>query len=282
LCGSSARKLKRAGANLLGGRALRFELYPLICREIPDFDLVRALNHGMLPRHYLSETPQQLIEAYVGDYLKEEIAAEALTRNLPAFSRFLEAAAFSNGGIVNFQNIATECGISAPTAKEYFQILEDTLIGRFIPAYRKRPKRRVILSPRFYFFDVGIANFLIKRGRIQPRSESFGRAFEHFIYQEIAAHCHYSGIHYPIAYWHTASGLEVDFILGDHEIAIEIKGVEQVTGNHLRGLSAFMEEYIPKQAIIVSLDPRPRKVGAISVMPWQYFMEQLWAGKLIA
>ncbi|MEK7766420.1 MAG: AAA family ATPase, partial [bacterium] len=166
LCGSSARKLKRSGANLLGGRALRHELFPLTFAEIPGFDLLRALNHGLLPRHYQAAQARPLLEAYVGDYLKEEIAAEALTRNLSAFSRFLEAAAFSNGEIVNYRNIASECGVSAPTVKQYFNILEDTLLARFVPVYRARPKRRVIQAPRFYFFDVGVANVLLKRGPI--------------------------------------------------------------------------------------------------------------------
>ena len=280
LCGSSARKLKRGGGNLLGGRALRFELHPFVSQEIFDFDLLRALNHGMIPRHYLSETPERLIESYLGDYLKEEIAAEALTRNLPAFNRFLEVAAFSNGEIVNYHNVAAECGISSPTAREYFQILEETLIGRFVPAYRKRPKRRVILSPRFYYFDVGIVNLLLKRGHIAQGSEMVGRAFEHFIFQEIIAHRHYSGVAYSIAYWRTASGLEVDFILGDHEIALEVKTTEQVAPHHLRGVHAFLEEYHPKRTIVVSFDSHPRLIGSITVLPWRDFLTQLWEGKL--
>jgi uncharacterized protein len=282
LCGSSARKLKRSGANLLGGRALRFELFPLVYPEIPDFDLPRALNHGLLPRHYLSDQPYLLLEAYVGEYLKEEIAAEALTRNIPAFSRFLEAAAFSNGDVVIYKNIASECGVSANTVKEYFDILVDTLIGDFVPSYQKRPKRRVTQAPRFYYFDVGLANFLLKRRHIVPKSEVFGRAFEHFIYQEIVAHSHYSGLKYPISYWHTTSDLEVDFILGDHEVALEIKGVDQVAGHHLKGLTAFQEEYTTKKAIVVSLDPKPRKLdNGILVLPWEHFLKTLWNGELI-
>ncbi|MEK7747143.1 MAG: AAA family ATPase, partial [Elusimicrobiota bacterium] len=183
LCGSSARKLKRGGGNLLGGRAMRFELFPLVSREIEDFDLLRALNNGLLPRHYQAEDAQRLLGAYVGEYLKEEIGAEALVRNIPAFSRFLDIAAFSNGEVVNYQNIAAECGVSGPTVKQYFQILEDTLLGRFVPSFRKRPKRRVVQSPRFYFFDVGLANFLLRRGRMEKGGELFGKAFEHFIFQ---------------------------------------------------------------------------------------------------
>lgn len=282
LCGSSARKLKRSGANLLGGRALRCELFPLVYPEIPDFDLLRALNRGLLPRHYQAEDPRGMMEAYVGDYLKEEIAAEALTRNVPAFGRFLEAAAFSNGEIVHYQNIAAECGVSAPTVKQYFQILEDTLIARLVPAFRKRPKRRVIQSPRFYFFDLSLANFLLKRGEIVPRSEAFGKVFEHFIQQELAAHSHYSGARYPISYWRTASQLEVDFVLGDHEVAVEAKATERVAPQHLRGLKAFREEYKTRRSIVVSLDSRPRVVDGIDILPWETFLRRLWSGDIFA
>lgn len=281
LCGSSARKLKRSGANLLGGRALRYELFPLVYPEIPDFDLLRALNHGLLPPHYAAENPKGLLQAYVGDYLKEEIAAEALARNIPAFGRFLESAAFSNGEMVNYQNVAAECGVSAPTAKQYFQILEDTLIARFLPSFQKRPKRRVIQAPKFYLFDVGLANLLIKRGAIAPRSESFGRAFEHFIYQELAAYSRYSGLDFPIAYWRTTSQLEVDFILGDHEVAVEVKGTEQVGSQHLRGLKAFGEEYKAKKSLVVSLDPKPRILNGISILPWELFLKRLWTGDIL-
>lgn len=282
LCGSSARKLKRSGGNLLGGRALRYELFPLAYPEIPDFDLTRALNNGLLPNHYQAENPRRLLEAYVGDYLKEEIAAEALLRNIPAFSCFLESASFSNGELVNYHNIAAECGVSAPTIKQYFQILEDTLIARTIPPFRKRPKRRVIQAPRFYFFDVGLANYLLKRGKITPGSEAFGKAFEHFIYQELAAHSHYSGLGYPIAYWRTSSQLEVDFILGDHQTAIEVKATPQAVSHHWKGLKAFQDEYKTKRSILVSLDAKPREVEGVSILPWEVFLKRLWAGDVIA
>lgn len=281
LCGSSARKLKRTGANLLGGRALRYELFPLVSKEIPNFDLIRALNNGLLPRHYLANNAKKMLEAYIGDYLKEEIAAEALTRNISAFARFLEVAAFSNGEVVNYNNIAQECGISAVTVKEYFQILFDTLVGFSVPSYRKNPKRRIIQAPKFYFFDIGIANFLLKRGEIVPGNEIFGRTFEHFIFQEILAHSHYSGHNYPISYWRTSSGFEVDFILGEHEVALEVKGVPEVQPRHLKGLKAFHEEYKPKKTIIVSLDEKPRITNGISILPIKDFLIQLWAGKII-
>lgn len=281
LCGSSARKLKRGGGNLLGGRALKYELYPFTSREITDFNLLRALNHGLLPRHYLSENSKKLCQAYVDNYLTEEISAEALTRNLQAFSRFLEIAAFSNGEIVNYTNIATETGVSSVTVKEYFEILQDTLIAYFVPSYRKRPKRRVFNAPKFYFFDVGIASFLLKRGEIVPQSENFGRALEHFVLQELIAHSHYSGMDYKISYWRSTSGFEVDFILGDHEIAIEIKGSLEVQKRHLKGLQAFHEEYHPKRSIVVSLDSNPRLISKIEIIPIHDFLKDLWNGKIL-
>ena len=281
LCGSSARKLKRVGANLLGGRALRYELYPLVSSEIPDFDLLRAVNNGCLPRHYAAADAHNRLEAYLGDYLKEEIASEALSRNIPAFAHFMDAEAFSNGEMVNYNNIASDCGVSAPTVKEYFNILEDTLIGYFLPVYQKRPKRRTIRTPKFYFFDVGIANSLLKRGHIAPGTELFGKAFEHLIFQEIKAHQHYSGVNYSLSYWRTSSGNEVDFILGDHEVAIEVKSTDTVAPHHLKGLCAFSEEYKVKKSIVVSLDKYPRVCGNVTVLPWKDFLGQLWNGKII-
>lgn len=281
LSGSSPRKIIRSGANLLGGRALRYELYPLIYVEIPDFDLQRALNNGLLPRHYVSDNSKKLISAYIGSYLRDEIIAEAKIRNISAFTKFLEAAAFSNGEMVNYTNIASECGVSSTTVKEYFQILEDTLIGRFLPSFQKKPKRRVILAPKFYYFDVGIANYLLKRGQIEVGSEAFGSAFEHFIYQELYAHSNYSARDYAISYWRTTSQLEVDFILGDHEVAVEVKGTNNIQTRHLKGLKSFSEEYTVKKLIVVSNDPRARIIGDVTVLPWEQFLQQLWEGKII-
>lgn len=281
LSGSNPRKILRSGANLLGGRALRYELYPLIQSEIPEFDLLKALNNGLLPKHYLAEHPKKLLEAYLGNYLKDEIIAEAKIRNINAFTKFLESAAFSNGEMVNYTNIAADCGVSSVTVKEYFQILEDTLIGRFIPTFQKKPKRRVVQAPKFYYFDVGVANNLLKRGKIEMGSEAFGNSFEHFIYQELYAHSKYSDLNYLISYWRTSSQIEVDFILGDHEVAVEVKGTNNIQTRHLKGLQSFSEEYVVKKLIIVSNDPLERKIGAITIMPWKVFLTQLWAGEII-
>jgi predicted AAA+ superfamily ATPase len=281
LTGSSPRKLLRGGGNLLGGRAIRRELFPLVSAEIEDFDLDRALEHGLLPRHYLARAPRKLIDAYVGDYLAEEVLAEALTRNLPAFQRVLEAAALSNGHMVNFTTIARETGIAANTVRGYFEILVDTLIATWVPAYTKRAKRRVIQAPRFYFFDLGLVNDLAKRGRLTPGSTEYGHAFEHFLFTELRAHASYRGDGYPIAYWRTASGIEVDFVLGEAEVAIEAKSTDRPTSDHLKGLRAWREEHPRCRCLLVCRTPRPSRMeDGIEVLPWTDFLQRLWAGEV--
>jgi uncharacterized protein len=281
LSGSSPRKILRSGTNLLGGRAFRYELYPLTTDEIPDFDLLRALNNGMLPRHYDAKNPSRYLASYIGAYLDDEIVSESRIKRVDLFSKFLTKAAFSNGQMVSYNNIAQDCGVSAPTVREYFKILEDSMIGRFVDAFQKKPKRRIISSPKFYFFDVGLANHLLKRQNIDYGSINFGEAFEHFIYMELYAHSHYSSKDYSISYWRTASGFEVDFILGDHEVAIEVKGTENVQSKHLKGLKAFSEDYIVPKKIVVSNDLFIRIVDDITVMPWKIFLSKLWAGEII-
>jgi len=282
LCGSSARKLKRGHANLLGGRAVRYELFPLAYPEIPNFSLDKALNKGLIPRHYDSPHAHRLIQAYIGDYLKEEIVAEALTRNVAAFSRFLETAALTNGEILNYSNIARECGVSSNTVQEYFQILEDTLVGFKLPAFRKKMKRRLITSPKFYFFDLSPVIHLTKRGKVEAGSELFGRAFEHYIWMELRAFSNYSELFFPLSYWRTSSGIEVDFVLGNHDVVIEVKSTGHVQHEHLKGLHRFKEEYTTKRSIVVSLDPNPRTTDDnIEILPWDYFLTQLWDGEII-
>lgn len=280
LSGSSARKLKRSGANLLGGRAIRKHLYPLVSAEIPDFDLVKACNHGTLPRHYLAVNATKRIQAYVGDYLQEEIKAEALTRNLAVFTRFMEVAALSNGEIVNYQNIASECGVSSPTIKEYFSILEETLVGYLVPAFNEKMKRRVIQSPRFYYFDTGLANYLLRRTAVSPGSPEFGHTFEHLIILELHAYIGYSNSVHRLSYWRTTTGYEVDAVIGPGKVAIEIKSSPEVQSHHLKGLRAFSEEIPDARLIVVSLDKRPRQVNGIEIYPAVEFLALLWAGRL--
>jgi uncharacterized protein len=283
LSGSSPRKILRAGVNLLGGRAYKYSLFPLSFSEIPNFDLQKALNNGLIPKHYDAKGDASLkIAAYIGSYLEDEIIAETRIRNADVFARFLDSAAFSNGEMVNYTNIATDCGVSSTTIKEYFNILVESLVGYWLPSFQKRPKRRVVNAPKFYFFDVGIANFLLKRKNIEEGTENYVYAFEHFIFQELTTHSNYSGLNYQISYWRTTAGNEVDFILGDHEVAIEIKSTNMVLPKHLKGLKYFSEEYTIKKKIVVSNDPAPRMItDDILVLPWRVFLIRLWSGEVI-
>lgn len=282
LCGSSARKIKRSGANLLGVRAIRNVLFPLVSVEIPDFNLDRAINNGMLPRHYQIINPAKRLQAYIGDYLQEEIRAEALTRNLSVFGRFLEIAAISCGEMLNFNNIASECGVSAPTIKEYFSILEDTMIGYMIPSYKRVIKRRLIQAPRFYYFDLGITNHLLHRKNLEQGSPEYGKAFEQFVIQELYAYCIYSGQRQGLSYWRTASGYEVDAILGNAQVAIEIKSSREIHSHHIKGLKAFAEEHPDSRRIVVSNEQNRRIMGDVEIFPVLEFLEQLWTGSVIA
>jgi len=281
LSGSSPRKILRSNVNLLGGRALRYELYPLVYSEIDDFSLNKVLNWGSLPKHYLSKKPKRLLAAYIGSYLQDEIATEARLRNLSAFTKFLESVAFSNGEIANFTNIAADCGVSSVTVKDYFGILEDTLIGRFVPAFKKKAKRRITSSPKFYFFDIGIANYLLKQNEIHEKSEAYGKALEHLVYLELYAYCKYKDIDYDICFWRTASQNEVDFVIGNADLAIEVKSTDNVQSKHLKGLKQFAEDYDAGRLILVSRDKYYRKTGEIEIMPIDMFLDKLWAGNLI-
>jgi predicted AAA+ superfamily ATPase len=283
LCGSSARKVKGGQANLLGGRAVRYELHGLTAREVGrDFALDRMLNHGYLPRMYESDRPQRLLNAYVADYLKEEIAAEGLVRNLPVFSAFLNTAVFSDTELVNFSTIARDCGVSSPAIKGYFQILEDTLLGRWLPAYTKRPKRRVISAPKFYFADVGIVNHLARRGGLQPGAELYGKAFENWVFHELSAYNAYTEAFATLSYWRLASGIEVDFIVDDMRLAIEAKATAKITADHLKGLRHLVQDHPQvKQRILVCLEPKGHRTeDGILILPAADFCERLGAGEL--
>jgi len=280
LCGSSARKLRRQGYNTLGGRAYPCYLYPLVSAEIPDFDLDKALSHGMLPSIYTSKNAYLGLSAYIDVYLREEIKAEALVRNLDSFQRFLDIAALTDGEIVNYNNIATDCWVSSHTVKEYFQILEDTLLGYTVPAYTKTVKRRLIQSPKFYLMDVGIVNYLLHRKEVVRGTKEYGHSFEHFVMQELIAYIGYHHKQDQLCYWRTSTGIEVDAIIGE-QYAIEIKSVAEVQNKHLKGLRAFREEHPNFTLMIVSLDPFTRQTeDAIRVVYIHDFLHQLWEKQL--
>ncbi|MBS0290082.1 MAG: ATP-binding protein [Proteobacteria bacterium] len=289
LCGSSARKLKTSSTNLLGGRAWVYHFYPLVSAEIPDFDLLRALQHGLLPTHYQSDSeyvPEHL-QAYVEVYLTDEIRNEGLVRNLSGFARFLDVVGLTNGEMVNASNIARDCGIDRLSVQGYYQILIDTLLGYFIQPFSKKIKRDIILAtPKFYLFDVGLANYLGKQNLISLKGTTAGKSFEHFILMELMAYIGLNRKRLPITYWRTKTGLEVDFVIGDADFAIEVKISEQVHQQDLKGLIAFCEEFPHAQPIVVSLDKRARvlKVNqdlSIPILPWNIFLTRLWKNDLI-
>ena len=284
LCGSSARKLKRGHANMLGGRAWRFGLHPLTYAEIPDFDLLRALNRGLIPQHYDTKQHRRALAGYVDDYLKEEVFDEGLVRNTPAFSRFFDALSFSHGELLNSSNIARDCGVDSKTVREYFQILVDTLVGTLLEPFSRRRSREVITrAPKFYLFDVGVAGHLMGRHIERAAGPEFGRALEHLVLMELLAYRSYRGLDFPVRFWRTKSGLECDFVLGrEGEVAIEVKGSTRLRPSDLRSIRAYVDEHGQQQAIVVCNERDARRTNdGIWILPWERFLEQLWSDAVV-
>ena len=284
LCGSSARKVRRGAANLLGGRALRYELRGLTAGELGEsFDLDRMLNHGYLPSIYESSRHRRRLDAYIADYLRQEVAAEGLVRNLPAFSDFLDAAALSDGSPVNYSNVARECGVSGPTAKAYFGILEDTLLARWLPRWRRRAKRRLAGAPKLYFEDVGLVNRLARRGELHGGSDDYGKAFENWMFHELSAFIAYHELDEQLTYWRLPSGIDVDFVVGDMRLAIEAKASARITNSHLKGLRTLAEEHPSAgRRVVVSLETQPRRIDdGIDIIGATDFAQRLWHGELL-
>ncbi len=277
LTGSSPRKLRRGGVNLLGGRARTAYLHPLTSNELGErFDLTKALHRGLLPSIYFSDDPDADLAAYAGTYLQEEIAAEGAARNIPAFSRFLKVAALCSGTMINITNIASDAQVPRTTVHEYFEILRDTLLLHELPAWRKSAKRKPILTSKYYLFDVGVASHLQGR-KVTPRTSEFGEAFEALIMHELISWRDYrSGD--ALSYWRSTSGYEVDFVLGDHT-AVEVKAKENISPDDLRSLKAIAEEKKLKRCICVSLEKRSRRVDGIFITPYREFLANLWSGE---
>jgi predicted AAA+ superfamily ATPase len=275
LTGSSARKLRRGGVNLLGGRARTKYMHPLTYWELGNqFNLSKTIERGLLPSIYLSDDPHADLEAYAGSYLQQEIVAEGVTRNVPAFSRFLKVAALCNGTVVNFTNVSNDAQVPRTTVYEYFEILRDTLLLYELPAWRKSKKRKPLTSSKYYFFDVGVVATLQGR-QFRPGTPEFGEAFETVLMHELVSYSDYiSGE--PLSYWRSTSGFEVDFILGDHT-AIEVKAKENVSAHDLKSLRAFAEEKKLKRYLCVSLEPRRRNLEKMTILPFREFLEALWS-----
>ena len=280
LTGSSARKLRRGHANLLAGRARRREMRPLCFPEVDEVVPEKIVLSGLLPPHFLSDEPVEDIRAYVNDYLKEESVAESLTANLPAFSEFLRVAALTNAELLNYTNVAREVGVSAKVVRGYFEILEDTLLGFRLSPWTRSRNRRLIQTPKFYLFDVGISNYLARRTP-QPGTPEFGKSFEHYILMELMAYRSYRLPEMEIRYWRTSTGQEVDFILNEMEVAIEVKASSRVPDVALRSLTTLASESRVRRSIIVCLERQRRKLGPVLLLPWKEFLAELWSGDLL-
>jgi uncharacterized protein len=278
LTGSSARKLRRGDHNLLAGRALTYTFFPLTAQELgKDFNLSHSLAYGHLPSVYVEHDPKKYLESYVATYLEEEIRQEGLSRNLGAFSRFLEAASFSQGSVLNISAVARECAIERKAAEHYFQILEDLLIGHRIPVFTKRAKRRMAAHPKFYFFDTGIYRTVRPMGPLDLPEEGEGGAFETLVFQELFAVNSLLNLEYQISCWRTSSQMEVDFILYGKRglIAVEVKRTGKIKQSHLSGVKAFLREYPTAKSYFVYGGKRKMREGRVEVIPISDFLKQL-------
>jgi len=288
LCGSSARKIRRGQANLLGGRAWRYELFPLVSAEVPDLELDRALRVGLIPAHYLAQKGGlRSLEAYVRDYLDQEVAAEGHARNLRAFARFLELAGITNGQLVNFTSIASDVGVDVKTIQAYFDILQDTLLGHRLEPLPAKPgsRKNLVAAPKFYFCDPGIAREL-RGSNFREARHADGHLFETLIANELFAYLSYRRLRTPIHFYRTHAGAEVDFVIDNGGIAIEatLQG-NNIRAQDLRGMNDFLQRYPKARAIVVSLSTRARCIERdgrpIDILPWRDFCQQLWAGEII-
>lgn len=276
LTGSSARALKRAGVNMLGGRGSDRVMHPFTWLELEDrFSLDRALNHGLLPPHYLSDDPDEGLASYVDRYLTEEIAAEGLARNLPAFARFLQTAAVTNARMLNYTNVAGDAQVPRQTVVQWYEVLRDTLVAFELPAWSRTVRRKAVETAKFYFFDTGVVRALRRLPPVSEASADFGELFEHYVFLELRAWIDYRRPRTPLAYWRSRAGHEVDFVL-DERVAIEAKATRRVQPKHLRGLQALAEEGLVERSIVVCREDRPRRERGIEIWPLEFFLAALW------
>ncbi len=281
LTGSSARKLKRGAANLLGGRAWICRLHPLVSIELDDSRLLDRLNRGSLPAIIDSEHYREDLKAYVGTYLREEIRAEGLTRSIENFSRFLEVAGLTSGEQINFAAVADDAGFPPRTVREHYQILEDTLVGHQIPAYQKTSKRKPVATAKFFFFDIGVANTLKRIRGIEAGSDTYGRALEHLVFLELRAYLDYRRLDHDLTYWRSRSQFEVDFVVGD-QLGVEVKSKTRVSPRDYKGLLALGEEVKLKRKLVVCGEKQRRRADdGVEILPPVDFFRELWAGNLL-
>ena len=280
LTGSSARALRRGGVNRLGGRGSDRVMHPFSWSELRDrFSLDRALNHGLLPPHYLSDDPDEGLASYVDRYLTEEIAAEGLARSLPGFARFLQAAALTNAQLINYSNVARDAQVPRQTVVQWYAVLRDTLIAFDLPAWTRTVRRKAVETAKFYFFDTGVVRALRRLPRIGETSADFGEFFEHYVFMELRAWIDYRRPRTALAFWRSRSGHEVDFILADR-VAIEAKATRRVQPRHLRGLLALADEGLIERSIVVCREDRPRLERGVEIWPLEFFLAELWQDRL--
>lgn len=280
LTGSSARKLRRGKANLLAGRVWEAGFFPLSRTEIPGFNLQRYLRYGGLPAVYLSQYPDEELDAYVNTYLKEEIMAEGLIRKLPPFARFLKAIALANAEMINFSKIASDCQVPPSTVTEYIGLLEDTLVGFLLPAWTASQKRKAIGKGKFYFFDTGVTHTLAGTQTLDRNSNLYGKSFEQFIGMELRAYLNYRRKRTRLSYWRSTHGYEVDFLIGQ-EIAIKVKASQNISHRDFKGLKALKEENVFNKYILVSQDPINTSEGNVATVYWEKFLDDLWSDMII-
>ena len=284
LTGSSARKLKKKGVNLLGGRAGRLNFHSLVWPEIRRFETSpdAIFRTGLLPSAFTGDDYESFLTDYVGLYVKEEIEAEREVRNLPPFWEFLRIAAANSGEITNYENVARDVGISGVSVREWYRILVDTLIGFEIPPYRKTKIRKPNASSKFYIFDTGVTRKLQGLSTIEEGTAEFGRYFENYIAMEIRSFLDYSGSdNEGLSYWHAQSGQEVDFIINDR-VAVEVKAAKRVSPRDIKGLKALMEEGLMEKYILVCIEDFPQLLdNGILILPYRDFLSDLWDGKIV-
>lgn len=281
LTGSSARKLRRGGVNLLAGRAVTLRMHPLTRAEIgAAFDLRYSLEVGHLPvvqGEHDRRAARSYLASYVATYLREEVMQEGLTRNLAAFSRFLEAASFSQAAPLNISSVARDCAVDRKVVEDYFVILEDLLIGARLPAFTRRARRRVVSHPKFFFFDVGVFRAVRPRGPLDVAEEIEGAALETLLFEELRALNDTAGLEYSVHHWRSVAGLEVDFVLyGERGLhALEVKRSSRVRQEDLASLRAFLEDYPMARPILVYGGDRVDRAGAIRILPLGRCLEEL-------
>ncbi|MBI2520193.1 MAG: ATP-binding protein [Bdellovibrio sp.] len=282
LSGSSVKNIKKTHTSLMAGRARQMLLLPFSYIEVKNhhFDLIKFLAYGGLPPVYLSKKPWEELKDYTGEYLREEIMASAFVRKIENYSRFLSFAAKTNGQILNFESLARDAFIPARTIRDYYDLLEETMIGYILPPYKKKTNRKEVSTSKFYFFDLGVCNSIVKRDVLHEKSPAFGELFEHFIFLELKNYQKQSRVDWELSFWRTHTGYEVDFVLGEGHVIIEVKSSKKISLADLKGIEKFSEDQKVKRKIVVCREEKVRQVDDVEILPWEKFLEMLWAGDI--